>query len=282
MQKLELFDETFDPDRTESYELSIQVSLNGFSFCLKDASRNYFIGLVTCPFELSLISADDWSRQVDFIIKSYSWISKPFKRVSLAFESKSFTIVPKELFNPEEAKQILSFVHNINELDEIRFNESSDDLITVFNFPTTLAASWLKVHNNTKIVSFSAPSLENHLISLDENSEPTVSISFANKFGIITISNKNQLLHCASIDLFNAEDTVYHIVNTCKQFEIKPNETAVKLLGIFEQKEILESLVERYFKNFETASTNDQYHFSYIIAKYKGRFANLFNQSLCE
>jgi hypothetical protein len=282
MQKLELFDETFDPDRTESYELSIQVSLNGFSFCLKGLSRNYFVGLVTCPFELSIISNDDWSPQVDFILKSYNWISKPFKRVTLAFESKSFSIVPADLFVSERAHEILSISQKINDLDEIRFNECSRGLVNVFSIPTSLCTSWLKIHHNTKIVGFSAPSLEYHLLSLNGSNEPNISISFANKFAIIIVSNNNKILHCSSIELHNAEDTVYHTINICKQFNINPNDSFVKLLGHFEQKEILDSLLERYFKNVAIAATNAQSHFSYLITKYKGRFSNLFNQSLCE
>ena len=50
MDVLELIDETFDKDRTETYELSIQVSLNGFSFAVKDTIRNTFIVLISKPF----------------------------------------------------------------------------------------------------------------------------------------------------------------------------------------------------------------------------------------
>ncbi|HCY00898.1 MAG TPA: hypothetical protein DG754_12235, partial [Bacteroidales bacterium] len=56
MQKLEFFDETFDPDRTATYELSIQVSLGGFSLCIKDLTRNLFIGLASCAFNHPTVS----------------------------------------------------------------------------------------------------------------------------------------------------------------------------------------------------------------------------------
>ena len=43
MPFLELFDETLDINSTENYELSVQVSPDGFSFCLLDTIRNKFV-----------------------------------------------------------------------------------------------------------------------------------------------------------------------------------------------------------------------------------------------
>ena len=43
MPFLELFDETLDINSTENYELSIQISPDGFSFCLLDIIRNKFV-----------------------------------------------------------------------------------------------------------------------------------------------------------------------------------------------------------------------------------------------
>ena len=43
MPFLELFDETLDINSTENYELSVQVSPDGFAFCLLDTIRNKFV-----------------------------------------------------------------------------------------------------------------------------------------------------------------------------------------------------------------------------------------------
>ena len=43
MPFLELFDETLDINSTENYELSVQVSPDGLSFCLLDTIRNKFV-----------------------------------------------------------------------------------------------------------------------------------------------------------------------------------------------------------------------------------------------
>lgn len=281
MQKLELFDETFDPDRTESYELSIQVSLNGFSFSIKDLVRNCFIGLVSCPFELGVASANDWASQVDFIQKSYEWLSRSFKKVIMCYESSSFCLAPNDFFQPDQAKKLLSLSSIINELDEVRYSNTIGEKVCIFNIPSILASSWLKIQPKTRIVGFCEPLVQFHELSQKDNGS-RITISFANGFSIIAISKWNKLLHCGSIESHTIDDTLYHMVNICKQLDLTPAETHVSTMGYVEQAENMDALIERFFKGVSIATTLEQNHFSYLLVKYKGRFANLFNQSLCE
>jgi hypothetical protein len=281
MQKLELFDETFDPDRTESYELSIQVSLNGFSFCVKDLVRNYFIALGACPFELALNSSGDWLRQVEFMTNSYSWFTKPFKKVLFSFESPSFTLVPDKYFEPEKAKNILSLSNPIDELDEIWFNKVIGDKISIFNVPSMLVSSWIKVQSKTNILGYCDSTLLYLQQTLKEGASPGIIISFTNKFNVIVVSKGTNVLHCGSIQSHSIDDTIYHMVNICKHLGLDTAETTVKTMGFTDNYETFESLIDRFFKSVTNVHTLENNHFSYLLNKHKGRFANLFNQSLC-
>jgi len=52
MHNISLIDETLDKNLTANYNLSIQVSLDGFSFCIKDLIRNKYIVLKHIDFSL--------------------------------------------------------------------------------------------------------------------------------------------------------------------------------------------------------------------------------------
>jgi hypothetical protein len=281
MQKLEFFDETFDIDRTESYELSIQVALNGFSFCIKDHTRNLFIGLVYCPFNNPTVSPDDWSDQVKFITNTYSWISKPFKNVIFSYESKNFTLVPANLFEPSKSKILLSLTTPINELDEVRYNSSTNDSVSVFSVPSLLVTSWLKVHSKSKIVAFCDSTIQSHLISIKDQRDNSVTLSLANGFGVVVVSIGDKIQHCGSLDISSIDDITFHLLNICKGLDLRPNNTIIKLLGQHDKKSDLQILTSRFFKDVSLTINIEQSHFSYLIGKYKSRFANLFNQSLC-
>jgi len=281
MQKLELFDETFDPDRTESYELSIQVSLNGFSYCVKDTTRNQYIGLVSFPFGLAVKFSEDWPNYIKQVETDYSWISNSFKRVLFCYESPSCTIVPKEFFEPQKAKQLLNAIHSIDPLDEIWYNDLQNELVSIFNIPSSLVSYWLTIQKKTRFIGFCDPALCFHQLS-SHQSLPFISISLSEKFSVVIISNSSKLLYCGSIEVQVPEDIVYHLLNICQKLKLPTGDISVKLLGSVNEEERLESLIDRFFKSVKQASTIEQNYFSYLLSKHKVRYANLFNQSLCE
>ncbi|MFP4555805.1 MAG: DUF3822 family protein [Bacteroidales bacterium] len=282
MQKLELFDETFDPDRTESYELSIQVSLNGFSFCIKDLTRDFFIGLGSCPFNSSAVSSDDWIQQVSFIANTYKWMGNSFKRVLFCYVSPSFCLAPKHFFNPEQAKNLLSASHQIDDLDEVRFNERHESMVSVYNVPSTLITSWLRVQSKSRIIGYCDPPLNFHLINFLDERAPVLTISFNSKFAVITISKDQKILHCGSIDTLNVDDTLYHMVNICNTLGVETSKTKVVTMGYHSKSNMVLAMIERFFGEVSTVSKNQQNHFSYLLNNYQSKFASLFNQTLCE
>ncbi|HDP54148.1 MAG TPA: DUF3822 family protein [Bacteroidetes bacterium] len=281
MQKLELFDETFDPDRTEAYELSIQVSLNGFSFCIKDLSRNFFIGLGSRPFEKTTVTPDDWSHQVSAMVNAYTWLTKPFKRVIFSFESEVFTLIPEAVFAPEKAKILLAMAAPLNDLDEVRFNKMPNSIYSVFSIPSLLVTSWLRVQPKSKIVAYCDSALHYHSLNANIHNENSITISFADGFAIAIASKEKQLKQCTSVKVENAEDIAYHAMNISKTLGNSPSTTSIQLVGHFKMHDELQTILNRYFAKVITLSTAEQSHFSYLISKHKKRFANLFNQSLC-
>ncbi|MDX9848470.1 MAG: DUF3822 family protein [Tenuifilaceae bacterium] len=281
MQKFELFDETFDSFRTETYELSIQVSLNGFSFCVKDLTRNHFIALVDSPFEHALLNGDDWIGRVTEIVDAYNWLSKPFKKTIFSYSSQHFTLIPQNFFEPERAKQLLSLVSPIPTLDEIRFKPITNDVVSVFSIPSALITAWLKLHGETIIVSCINSTLKHHIQSWQKSKSPLLSVACMEGYAMIILSKNEKLLHCGSNVHKNNEDLAYHLVSICNQFDCKTLSTHVELFGKIDKEEELSTLLQRFFKNVENTPASSQFHFSYLLTDYKKSHATLFNQSLC-
>ncbi len=281
MQKFELFDETFDLFRTETYELSIQVSLNGFSFCVKDLTRNQFIALVESPFKHAFCNEDDWIERVNEMIATYSWLAKPFKKITFSHINPVFTLVPKVFFEPDKAKQLLSLVNPIPPLDEIRFKSITNDVVGVFSIPSALITAWLKIHKDSVVLSCINSTLKHHIQSWQSSKSPLLSVAFMGDFAIIILSQNGKLLHCGSNIHRIHNDLAYHLTNICNQFECKTHSTAVELFGQVDKEEELSTLLKRFFKSVENAPASNQSHFSYLLSRYKRSHATLFNQSLC-
>jgi hypothetical protein len=97
MPFLELFDETLDINSTANYELSLQMSPNGFAFTILDTIRNkYVLFRSTEPDENKYFTADS----IDEIIRTDDFTNKKYKKVNIVIPSPKFTMVPSPLFDP--------------------------------------------------------------------------------------------------------------------------------------------------------------------------------------
>jgi hypothetical protein len=277
MLKLDLFDESFDINRTESYELSIQLSLNGFSFAITDSIRNCFIALVSDSFDKETFAANDWVEICKSLISQHNVLTKQFKKVAFCFDTPNYTIVPKEFFEPQRAKQFLEMVASIPELDEIRYTSVHSEIVSIFSLPSSLATEWLKFHPQT---SFVGPG--DHLLALDCSSkEELIYISCNTINPNLAFIKNGKIIHCGGIYASNADDTAYHTLNICQRIGFNIPETNAYLMGTNETIIQLESILKKYIKSVKTHLPQELHHYTYQLLRYKNAFAYLFNLSLC-
>ncbi|MCJ7446075.1 MAG: DUF3822 family protein [Bacteroidales bacterium] len=101
MPFLELFDETLDINSTDNYELSVQLSPDGFHFCILDAIRNKYILLRSSePDDNKYFTPD----KINDIISKDDFLTRRYKKVNIVLPSPKFTLVPAPLFDPGKKK----------------------------------------------------------------------------------------------------------------------------------------------------------------------------------
>lgn len=277
MLKLDLFDESFDINRTESYELSIQLSLDGFSFAINDSVRNCFIALVSHPFKNEAFAPNDWIEICKNLTSQHNVLTKHFKKVTFCFEATNYTIVPKDFFEPQRAKQFLEMVVSIPELDEIRFSTLPNGLVSVFSLPSSLATEWLKLHPKT---IFAGPG-DHLLVPSNLSNNEHILISYNNVDPYLAFYKNGQTIHCGSIYATNAEDVAYHTLNICQKIEFSIPETYAYIVGTNENVAQLESILKKYTKSVKTHLPQELHQYTYQLLRHKNAFAYLFNLSLC-
>ena len=126
MPNLELFDETLDINSTANYNLTLQVSHDGFSFCLLDSLRNKFVLLRT------FYSEDDRklkTEQIEDIIIKDDFLNRSFKSIKIVMPSAKCTLVPAPLFDPAHRDEYFLFNHLPDESNIILNNKVISFLI---------------------------------------------------------------------------------------------------------------------------------------------------------
>lgn len=282
MEKKEIFDETFDPNRSESYILSVQVSLNGISFCINDTVRDIYVSYVFYPFPRNLSENDDWGDTVGQFFTQFDLLSRKYKKVLLSFDSPLFTIVPTEFFAPEKAKQLFELVHPLPNLYEVRFNSLAESKSTViFAIPSSLSAQWRFRQPQTIFIGHASPLITCSCLIKSTKEEPTTLTLFSEQFFINVISKDKELLHCNSFAYHDNNDTAYHLINTCKHAGFEPSKSEIAIVGLMDL-EGLEMLLSQYYTKVHRNFNIDNHNYTYSITKYKNLSWNLFNLSLCE
>jgi hypothetical protein len=279
MPFLELFDETLDINSTENYELAIQVSPDGFSFCLLDAIRNKFVLIRAFePEENKYFNAD----KIKELITKDDFLTKRYKKVNIVIPSPKFTLVPAPLFDPAKKDEYFTFNH-IQENDIIISNKVSDpEAFIVFSiskpFNDLINNFFPGIHPNIHIKP-----LFDHISHVRKGINGNyIHIHVEREYFNLIIFNNNLLKFCNTYNYRNISDILYFVLNVFKTLDIKQEET-IYFSGLTEKYDDLSSNFSIYVRNLKFAEPTGNFTFSYVFdGTDPHRFLNLFSVVNCE
>jgi uncharacterized protein DUF3822 len=277
---LELFDETLDINSTENYELSVQLSLEGFSFCLLDTIRNKFILLRTFePEENKYFNTDS----VNEILEKDDFLSRQYKKVNIITPSPKFTLIPPPLFDPGKKDEYFSLNHIKEETDIIISNRIIDpDIYIVFSinrpFNDLINTFFPGIHPHHHLIP-----IFNHM-SHSMNSVPGnyIHLNIEKEYFNLIIFNSNTLKFCNTFVYRNISDILYFVLNVFKNMKIEQEET-IYFSGLTEKYDDLYSTFSSYIRKIKFSEPSGNFSFSYVFNETNlHQFMNLFNTVNCE
>jgi hypothetical protein len=280
MPFLELFDETLDINSTENYELSLQVSPDGFSFCLLDTIRNKFVLIRSFePEENKYFKTD----KVNEILSKDDFLTRRYRKVNLVMPAPKFTIIPAPLFDPAKKDEYFTFNHLTCDGNIIISNKLNDpDSFLVFSVSKPIVDLLHSYHPGV-LPYHQAKPLLNHI----SNSRKSVNgnyihIHVEREFFNLIIFDHNLMRFCNSFKYRNITDILYFALNVFRNLGIKQEET-IHLSGLTEKYDDLSSNFSIYVRNIKFAEPSGNFTFSYVFNDTPlHRFLNLFSVANCE
>lgn len=280
MPFLELFDETLDINSTENYELSIQVSPDGLSYCLLDTVRNKFVMVRS-------FGADDSkyfnAASIGELIYKDDFLTKKFRKVNCVMPSQKFTLVPAPLYDPGKKTQYFTFNHNQGMDSMILANKISDpDSFLVFSVAKSLVALINSVYPAVNIYHHIKLLLDHNCNSRKLVNGNYISLHIERDFFNLIVFKDNILRFCNSFTYRNISDILYYVLNAFKNLAIKQDET-IYFSGLTERYDDLSSSLSLYVRNIRFAEPSGNFTFSYVFNDTElHRFINLFTLANCE
>jgi hypothetical protein len=235
--------------RTKNIELSIQFSLDGFSFCVLDSKTQKDIYFTQYKFEETLNSPEDLLKRIETIFKNDPNLQIEYTGVSVIHQSNLSTIVPTKYFNENSLATYLNF--NIKTL--------KTDFITFDNINTIDAKNVYVPYvniNNYLFQNFGEFEYQHHssillekLFKIESSTEKKMYVNVSkSSFDIVVLENR-KLIFLNSFSYTTKEDFIYYILFTAEQIQLNTEEFKLYFMGEIEIESEIYKIAYTYIKN---------------------------------
>lgn len=259
----ELIDETFDINSSENYELSVQMSPYGLSYCILDTIRNKYILLRgTDPDDPKLLTAD---KAAEFII-SDDFLSRKFKKVNLILPSSRSTLVPAPLFDPEKKEEFFTLNLLREDNDVILYNRMPEpDAYIIYSVSRPFSELATKLFPGVNPLHHTVPLLQQ--VSQFSRNEfgLYIHVHLEKEYFNLLILEHGALKFFNTFNYKNITDILYYVFNTYKNMSISREET-INLSGHVQMNDELYSKISRYLKNIKFRVPEGNFSFSYVFS----------------
>ncbi|WP_299130369.1 DUF3822 family protein [uncultured Winogradskyella sp.] len=247
-------------------ELSIQVNLNGLSFCILNRSTNTVELLKSLPFTEKLTPFNLLDR-LKAALSAESRFSQAFNSVTIIHQNELAALVPKELYDENNKADYLKFNAKILKTDFIAHDEIAvNNTINVYipyvninNYIYDTFGGFIYKHASTLLIDTllqRQKDAEGYLVHINVN---TASLE-------IVVSNNNELQLFNVFDYYSKEDFIYYVLFVFEQLNLDPEVTPIVLSGAITKHDELYNILYTYIRDI--AIINKDYKYKFLDTVY--------------
>lgn len=253
---------SLDFKNLEENHLSIQLSLDGFSFCTYNKTENDFCAYGLYKFENTTVTPYQHLDLISEIFNNEELLQLKYKSVSVSHFNNLNCQVPLPFFDKDKLDQYFKFTVKVLDNDYITFdNITNSDIVNVYipfvninNFLLDKYGSFEYKHSSTILI-------EKLLQEFKHFSTDCCFVNVTNNyFEIVVIKNNRfELFNCYKFN--TKEDFIYYILFTAEQLQLNPEELKLVLLGDIEKDSELYIIVYQYIRNISFYTPSNQSEF---------------------
>ncbi len=270
MQRISLVDESFDLNLSKDYILSIQVSLDGFSFSILDSIRNKVI---------CLYHQDTFTTEPGFHLKKLNTIYDEVELLGLSYkETKIYisapdktTLIPIAVFNQGLAEDVY----------RVTFDQSRNGKILFSLIPELASYAVFEIdHNIYNLLKEKHPEcrLQSDMVLAVSGVPaivPVLKIRVLRK-QLAILSLNDHISFYNSYYYEGENDMLYYILGAVKNLDLKPEQ--IILDGMVNKNEAIYFRLKQYFADVQLTANNPRIHYSQLLKHLPdSRFVSLFN-----
>lgn len=266
-------------DTLKEKTLSIQLSLDGFSFCITDVFSETILALYHYPFKV--LTPKALLSEIESIFDASDLLKASYKSVTVCHENNLATLVPKSLFDKNNLAAYLGYAvktikndyYTYDTIDTLETVNVYIPFVNVNNYLIDTFGSFNYNHFSSLLIK--------HLITFSpKTDEPQVFAHIAKAhFEIVVIKNQQLLLYNSFV-YQTKEDFIYYLLFVAEQLKLNTETFKLRLLGTISTQDSLFSIAYKYVKDVALYDFDLPYKTDFILTdKQKLQFLTLLQQN---
>ncbi|MFD0861520.1 DUF3822 family protein [Sungkyunkwania multivorans] len=251
-------------------KLSIQVGLNGLSFCILDTTTQTIVDLQHHPFDKTT-HLEKLQNKVSEIFEDAKLLDQSFQHVAVSYVNELATFVPKALFNDKKLADYIKFNNKILINDYITFDiVPNNDMVNVYVPYMNLNNYFVDCFGEFEYKHFATILVANVLTKSTNFDHSAMYVNIQSKqFEIIVIKGK-KLNFYNSFTCETKEDFIYYLLFTIEQLALNTEELPLYFLGDIDEEDERYKLAYTYIRHVQFGNRNDRYSIDEHLKQVRG------------
>jgi hypothetical protein len=280
MHELNFVDETFDLKFASEYHLSIQVGLDGFSFCILDIHRKKYIVLQHIPLIVGKLQF--LTKKIEAIFDQDEKLNASYQSVSIAYSTNKATLLPKAYSDSGLFSKVTELTNDINRNEDIAVNDLPGfNQQLIFSYPKELMILLNRKFTEFNFKHKSVPLLASAVNQRNEKKN-TLLINFEKKYVRMIAIKDMQIALYNSFYFKNESDFLYYTLNICHNLQIDPERDEILTGGYVADDSSYIRQLKKYISNVYFLKPSADFYYSNTFDKIqKHQFVSLLNTYQC-
>ncbi|CAN5386113.1 DUF3822 family protein [soil metagenome] len=266
--------------KNNTLKLSIQVRLNGLSFCILETATNKIEFYKRVSFEKDH-NPVKVLREIEKIYDEEKALAQSFEEVSVLFSNELYSTVPREFFVEEEASNLLKFNTKILQTDVVEHDSINEEMANVY-IPYTNITNYLFDKYGEFEFKHTATILIQELLELSAFEETSVYLNNYNEYYDLVIIRNKKLVFCNTFNYDTPQDLIYYLLFTAEQLHLDPLELKLILLGDIDKDSAEYKIMYTYINSIEFLEPRFKLENEYAKKDFQRKEFLLLKQLGCE
>lgn len=261
-------DPAFDPDRSESFCLVLEIGTEGIALAVLDNLTNDFLAFEHYPLR-KIADENMLAATVEQLAASHEWLTNRFKRVDCILVTERFTLVPAALFDSAAAAGYLRFNQPLSGQDEVITDLlRQPDARNIYAVSETLTAALRRQFTGIRFRNNLSPLIERTLSVNKNTAGRRILVHIQPQRFDLVISEGGLLLLANTYRYQSAEDVVYFLLFACEQLRLNPEQVPLEIVGEIAPDSGIYKLISKYVRHVKFGGRP-------VEARFSGGFGQL-------